>query len=70
MASLREVVLRVGALAQDMPEIAELDLNPVLVGVDGAQVVGARVRVGPRDPAPPEGARPRPHRPRRSRAGR
>lgn len=53
VASLREVVLRVGALAEDLPEIAELDLNPVLVGVDGAQVVDARVRVEPHDPAPP-----------------
>ena len=53
MASLREVVLRVGALAEDLPEIAELDLNPVLVGVDGAQVVDARVRLEPGDPAPP-----------------
>jgi ATP-grasp domain len=49
-----------GALAEDLPEIAELDLNPVLVGVDGAQVVDARTRVEPRDPAPPEGAAPAP----------
>jgi len=69
VAALREVVLRVGALAEDLPELAELDLNPVLVGADGAQVVDARVRVEPRDPAPPEGARPRPHAPEEERAG-
>jgi len=41
----------------------------VLVGADGAQVVDARVRVKPRDPALPEGARPRPHAPEEKWAG-
>ena len=30
-----------------IPAIAELDLNPVMVGPDGARVVDARVRVAP-----------------------
>jgi len=43
--SLREVVMRVGALAAVHPAVAELDLNPVIVTPDGAVVVDARVRL-------------------------
>ena len=39
--------MRVGALADAHPAIAELDLNPVMAGPDGAPVVDARVRVAP-----------------------
>jgi acetyl coenzyme A synthetase (ADP forming)-like protein len=59
VAALRDLVLRVGALAEDVPEIAELDLNPVIVGPEGAWVVDTRIRVEAREPRPPEGARPR-----------
>jgi hypothetical protein len=40
--------------ADDLPEVAELDLNPVVVGTDGCVVVDARIRVAvvaPADPA-------------------
>jgi acyl-CoA synthetase (NDP forming) len=47
IGALAEIVVRVGALADAHPEIAELDLNPVMVGPDGAPVVDARVRVAP-----------------------
>jgi acyl-CoA synthetase (NDP forming) len=57
--SVREVLLRVGALAEDVPEIAELDLNPVLATPDGAFVADARVRAVARGPAVPDDARPR-----------
>jgi hypothetical protein len=40
------VVLRVGRLVEDFPEIAELDLNPVIAGPDGCVIVDARVRIG------------------------
>ena len=59
VAALRELLLRVAALADDLPEVVELDLNPVLAGADGARVLDARVRVEAREPRPPEGARPR-----------
>jgi acetate---CoA ligase (ADP-forming) len=62
VAALRDLVLRVSALAEDLPEVVELDLNPVVVGTDGAWVVDARIRVELRDPPPPDGARPRPPR--------
>jgi len=45
--ALREMLLRVSRLAVDMPEIAELDLNPViaLAPGHGCRVVDARVKV-------------------------
>jgi acyl-CoA synthetase (NDP forming) len=60
VASLRGLLLRLGALAEDLPEVVEADLNPVIVGPDGAQVADVRIRVEQREPHPPEGARPRP----------
>jgi acyl-CoA synthetase (NDP forming) len=47
LAALREVLLRVSRLADDLPEVAELDLNPVIARPDGAWAVDARVRVAP-----------------------
>lgn len=60
VAALRELVLRLGALAEDVPEVVEVDLNPVIVGTDAISVVDARVRLGARDPRRPVGSRPRP----------
>ncbi|HIY24864.1 MAG TPA: GNAT family N-acetyltransferase [Candidatus Brachybacterium merdigallinarum] len=41
--ALTEVVIRIGLLAEDVPELARLELYPVLVAADGASVVGAEV---------------------------
>ena len=52
-AALADALLRVSRLADDFPEVSELDLNPVVALEDGACCVGVRVRVspaGPRDP--------------------
>ncbi|MDQ6900552.1 MAG: acetate--CoA ligase family protein [Candidatus Dormibacteraeota bacterium] len=57
--SLSGLLLRVGALADDIPGVAELDLNPVLASSDGARAVDARVRLEGREQLPAEGARPR-----------
>jgi acyl-CoA synthetase (NDP forming) len=46
-SSVADVVLRVARLVDDVPEIAELDLNPVLAGPDGCVAVDARIRVAP-----------------------
>jgi acyl-CoA synthetase (NDP forming)/RimJ/RimL family protein N-acetyltransferase len=51
VAALEDVVLRLSALVDAHPEIAELDCNPVIAHPDGAVVVDARVRVV--HPAPP-----------------
>ena len=45
IAALEDVILRIGALVEDIPSIAELDLNPVLVHESGATIVDARIRV-------------------------
>jgi acyl-CoA synthetase (NDP forming)/GNAT superfamily N-acetyltransferase len=47
LAALRDVLLRVSRLTEDLPEITELDLNPVIAGPDSAVVVDARIRVAP-----------------------
>jgi acyl-CoA synthetase (NDP forming) len=53
IAALADVLLRVSRLAGDLPEVAELDLNPVLATPDGAQAVDARIRVRPAQPQDP-----------------
>jgi acetate---CoA ligase (ADP-forming) len=40
-----DLLHRLSQLAVDLPEVAELDLNPVLAGPDGAVAVDARVRL-------------------------
>lgn len=44
--ALVEVVLRLGRLAEDLPELAEVECDPVLVGPSGAAVVRGRLRLG------------------------
>ena len=46
-ASLRDLLHRLSALGCDLPEVAELDLNPVLGLHDRCVAVDARVRVSP-----------------------
>jgi acyl-CoA synthetase (NDP forming) len=43
--ALEDVLSRVSVLADDLPEVAELELNPVVVSPQGAAVLGARVRL-------------------------
>jgi acyl-CoA synthetase (NDP forming) len=63
VAALEELLLRVARLAEDVPEVVEVVLDPVLVGTTGVVAVDARVRLGTaavrerslrrlRDPAP------------------
>ena len=47
--ALEDLVLRLNRLAQDLPEVRSLVLDPVLAGPDGVVVSGARIVVG----APP-----------------
>lgn len=42
-----DLVVRLGRLAEDLPEVAEADCNPVIARPDGALVVDARLRVLP-----------------------
>jgi len=45
LGALRDLLLRVSRLADDLPEITELDLKPVIARPDGVFVVDARVKV-------------------------
>jgi acetyl coenzyme A synthetase (ADP forming)-like protein len=45
--SLADFLVRLSLLARDVPEIRELDLNPVIASADGVVAVDARVRVAP-----------------------
>ena len=48
--ALIDALLRVSQLACDLPELAELDINPLLADADGVIALDARIRV--RQPAP------------------
>jgi acetyl coenzyme A synthetase (ADP forming)-like protein len=59
--ALEEAVLRVGALVEDIREVSELDLNPLIVLPDGEGVcvVDARIHVAETQPPLPIGAKKR-----------
>jgi acetate---CoA ligase (ADP-forming) len=50
-AAVVDLLLRLSLLAEDLPEVVELDLNPVLALPDRCFAVDARVRVAERGPA-------------------
>ena len=50
IAALQETLLRISRLADDLPEIAELDLNPVIARQDGVFAVDVRIRLTPAKP--------------------
>jgi acyl-CoA synthetase (NDP forming) len=54
LAALERMLLQVSALAEEHPEIKELDLNPIFAYPDGCVAVDARIALHP------EGARPQP----------
>ena len=51
--ALEDVVLRLATMVDEHAEIAEADMNPVIVSADGALVVDARVRVEQPPPSRP-----------------
>ena len=51
LAALRDLLLRVSRMADDLPQIAELELSPVFARADGIQAVDARIRLQAADPA-------------------
>jgi acyl-CoA synthetase (NDP forming)/RimJ/RimL family protein N-acetyltransferase len=44
-AAVEDLLLRVGRLAEELPDVAELDLNPVLAGPEGVVTVDAKLRL-------------------------
>ena len=51
MAAIERVLVAISQLLADVPEIAELDINPLVVNADGAVALDARVRVSAARPA-------------------
>jgi len=45
IGAVRNILLRISRLADDLPQVVELDLNPVIARPDGVVAVDARVRV-------------------------
>jgi acyl-CoA synthetase (NDP forming) len=46
-AALAGILLRVSRLADDLPEVAELELSPLIAGPGGARATDVRVRLAP-----------------------
>ena len=50
--ALVTVLEQVARVAEEVPELVELDLNPILVSPDGALAVDCKARLAPRQPGP------------------
>jgi hypothetical protein len=51
LADLKDMLLRVSHMADDLPQIAELHLSPVIARPDAAQAIDAQVRIQAAEPA-------------------
>jgi acyl-CoA synthetase (NDP forming)/RimJ/RimL family protein N-acetyltransferase len=52
-AGLADILMRVSRLADELPEVAELDLNPVIARPQDVQAVDVRIRIAPAAPRDP-----------------
>ena len=57
VAALEDGLLRLSAMVEDLPQIAELDLNPFVVHQQGATILDSRIRVAAVEPRPLLGVR-------------
>jgi len=57
VTALENALLRVSAMVEDIPQISELDCNPLVVHERGATILDARIRVQAVDPRPLLGVR-------------
>ena len=51
ITALRDMLLRVSRLADDLPQVAELHLSPIIARPDGVQAVDGRIRIQTAEPA-------------------
>ncbi len=51
--ALRGLLMRVSRLADDLAEVADLELSPVIAGPDGVVATRARIRLAPYEPKDP-----------------
>jgi acyl-CoA synthetase (NDP forming) len=52
VAAVEDLLLRVGRLVDDIPEVVEMDLQPVVASPAGAVAVDVRIRLAPYAPNP------------------
>ena len=57
VTALENALLRVSAMVEDIPQISELDCNPLVVHERGATILDARIRVSAVEPRPLLGVR-------------
>ena len=57
VAALEDQLLRIGLLAEHVPEVAELDCNPVIVSPAGVVVVDAKLHLTPQPVSAPDSLR-------------
>jgi acyl-CoA synthetase (NDP forming) len=57
VGTLEEILRRLGTLAEDLPQVVEMDCNPVKVSQFDATIVDARIRVAQVEAPRPLGAR-------------
>ncbi|HEV7523644.1 MAG TPA: GNAT family N-acetyltransferase [Acidimicrobiia bacterium] len=57
VGALEDLLLRVGRLADEIPEIAEMDLNPVIASAEGVVAIDVKIRVVPASVPAPVGLR-------------
>jgi acyl-CoA synthetase (NDP forming) len=50
LAALRDLLLRVSRMVDDLPQIAELELSPVIARSDGVQAVDGRICIQAAEP--------------------
>ena len=55
--ALEDLLLRVGHLAESIPEVAEMDCNPVVASPSGVVAVDVKIHLVPELPGPPSGLR-------------
>jgi acetyl coenzyme A synthetase (ADP forming)-like protein len=55
--ALQDGLLRLSAMVEDLPQIAELDFNPFVVHQKGASILDARIKVSAVEPRPLAGVR-------------
>jgi acetyltransferase len=53
LAAIARVLIALGQIAADLPQISELDINPLLADADGVVALDARVGLAAADPARP-----------------
>jgi ATP-grasp domain len=57
--AVHDALLRTGRLAELLPEVAEIDLSPVIAGPRGCLIVDARILLRPAEWQDPVAAEPR-----------